>query len=107
MQKSMEDLQAKLETADESEKRDLEDTIEMYQQSLVSMEDHKYIISSDDIAMYREVEPYIYVSTSSIYANITTDGGQLLQRYMDGQMSSEQFIKDFNRIIRMMQMEDM
>lgn len=107
MQKSMEDLQAKLETADESEKRDLEDTIEMYQQSLVSMEDHKYIISSDDIAMYREVEPYIYVSTSSIYANITTDGGQLLQRYTDGQMSSEQFIKDFNRIIRMMQMEDM
>lgn len=33
-------------------------------------EDHKIHLSSDDIAMYREVEPYIYVSTSSIYANI-------------------------------------
>lgn len=107
MQKSIADLQADLEEADESEKRDLEDTIERFQQAVESAQEWKYLISPENIAMYREVEPYIYVSTSSIYTNITTDGSQLLQRYMDGQISSEQFIKDFNRIIRMMQMEDM
>ena len=78
-----------------------------YQQYLKAREEEKYLISPEDIATYREVEPFIFVPSSSIFANISTDGGQLHQRYMDGHISSDQFIKEFNRILRMMQMEDM
>ncbi len=106
-QQDIDDLKAQIETADEEQKRDLQDTLSWMQEWLTTQEENKYAISAESIATYREIEPYLYVSTSSIFANITTDGSQLLQRYMDGQMSSEQFIKDFNRIIRMMQMEDM
>lgn len=106
-QKQIDSLKAQMETADEDQQRELQDTLIWAQEWLNSMEKNKYMISAENIATYREIEPYLYISTSSIYANITTDGSQLLQRYMDGQLSSEQFIKDFNRIIRMMQMEDM
>ena len=107
MQQMLDEWTAELETADEAEKRVLEENIEAHQQYLKAREEYKYLISPEDIATYREVEPFIFVPSNSIFANISTDGGQLLQRYMDGQISSDQFIKEFNRILRMMQMEDM
>lgn len=105
-QKQLEDAKASKEKADDADKRDWDDTISMYEDNIAYYESHLYFVSADAIAQYRSIEPYLHVYTNSLYASLSTDGAKLLQRYLGNEINSDQFIKEFNRIIRMIQLEN-
>ena len=105
-QKQLEDAKASKETADDADKRNWDDTISMYEDNIAYYESNLYFVSADAIAQYRSIEPYLHVYTNSLYASLSTDGAKLLQRYLDNEINSDQFIKEFNRIIRMIQLEN-
>ena len=103
---SLENYRAQLESAEESHRRQLEEVIDMLEAELVAVEADRWAFSAEDIAAYREIAPYIAVPSASIFTGESNEAATLLQRYLDRQISAEQFIREFDRVIRMMQLED-
>lgn len=107
--KSVEEMIARMERAMESApeevKGDYRDELEWMRQELEDVEKRRYAVSEEDIANYREVAPHLTVMTSTVFSD-SEDIQGILKRYMDGQMSAEQFIREIDRIVTMMLMEN-
>lgn len=103
---SLEAFRAQLETADEASRRNVTDVIDMLEAELVAMEANRWAFSEEDIAAYREIAPHVIVSGANIFTGESNEAATLLQRYIDRQISMDQFIREFDRVIRMMQLED-
>ena len=58
-QDSLAELQEQLKTADDAEKRDLEDTIKYYEDSLNNKESFRWDYSAQTIAQYREIGDHV------------------------------------------------
>lgn len=106
MQKTMADLEKQLtELTDPAEQADLKETIERYQQYLTEQEKDRWAISAEQIAAYREVGPRLFVDSESALTSGGTEVSTLMQRYLDGQINGEKFLKELSRILRMIQLE--
>ena len=105
------ELRSQLETVDASEKKDYEEMIRSEEEYFEQMkESTRYDIPPEAIAAYHDmILPAAYVRQ---YNRFTSDEAgsselnQLIERYLGGQMSLDQFIRDANGKLMMMQMEN-
>ena len=103
----LEEQLANLPEDDERQTTYLEDVLEDYRNYLARAEEERWATSEEDIAFYREnIAPYLVVMTTSAFTGDSNQAQNILERYMGGQMSSDQFIREFDRIITMMQLEN-
>lgn len=107
--KYLDELKKLLEEAED------EETKEIYVQRFASMEanlkimEEDWLISEQSIAEYRELAPTISVQGDSEIMNYTGAGMQVLgdvfQRYMDGQITLDNTIRELDQKLRMIYLE--
>lgn len=102
---SLEHYRDALATAAEAERVHLEEIVDMLEAELTVMEADRWAFSAEDIAAYRTLAPHIEVAPASIFAVDATEVSTLMQRYLDRQISLDQFVREFERIWRMMILE--
>ena len=104
--KQLEDLKAQLNTAKPEEQKMLEDNIKSLEGYISWQEANRYTISESTIAKYRSLVPYICVDTQNLdFLTSSPEATTLLQRFLQGEMNSQQFLKEFDRKLQMMRME--
>lgn len=106
IRESLDVYRQSLEAAGDAERVHMQDVIDMLEEELAVVEAARWAFSAEDIAAYREIAPYITVPTSSIFTGDAVEVTSLLQRYLDRQISMEQFVREFDRVLRMMKLED-
>lgn len=100
------ELEKSLETADEENKRAIQESIDRSKQYRKEFEENeRWEITAEAIADYRALVPYLYVlDDQMVFAN--EEVSTLRSRYMQGEMSADQFIKEFDRKLRMIRLEN-
>lgn len=112
MEKAMERLEAQLAEAPEAEKKDYQmmiDEQKAWNEEYKATE--RWEISAEAIARYDEqIFPHMYVKKPTFLSgtqdSVSPELRTLMDRYQAGQIKLEQFIRDADNKIMMMQMED-
>jgi hypothetical protein len=104
------DAQASLETAAPEDVKDIQASIDSYEDFLSHKEDYYWTASAESIASYRELTPLCYTAAPNILSYSDDSEGSseiqtLIDRYLDGQLSMDQFITQADQKIRMIQLE--
>ena len=109
-QTGLEDLQEQLKTADAAQKRDLEDVIQYYEQALANQESYRWNYSAATIAQYREIGDHVFPRHANVLYSAgndtTTQLRSLHERYVQKQITREQYIKELNQKARMIVLEN-
>ncbi len=108
-QKYLAQLEKSLEKADDADKRSIQEAIDWQKEWMEkSMPQQQYRISEGAIRYYLdEVVPYVYVKRPTLMNKDNSgDLSTLMERYSQGQIKLDQFIKDMDGKVMMMQMED-
>ncbi len=108
-EKYLAQLEKSLEKADDADKRNIQEQIDWQKEWMEkSMPQHRYQISEGAIRYYLdEVVPYVYVKRPTLMNEERSgDLSTLMERYIQGQIKLDQFIKDMDGKVMMMQMED-
>jgi len=99
-----------LSNAKDEEKKDLEEKIATIKRNL-DLKLHDYVISPEEIAAYRAVAPYTAFGERSQFLGYGDRDAfnslmAVAQRYLDGQMSLNQFITEMDGIARLLFLEE-
>ena len=109
-QDSLAELQEQLKTADDAEKRDLEDAIKYYEDSLNNKESFRWDYSAQTIAQYREIGDHVFARHANILYSAGNDTSTQLrslhERYVQKQITRDQYIKELNQKARMIVLEN-
>ena len=109
-QDSLAELQEQLKTADDAEKRDLEDTIKYYEDSLNNKESFRWDYSAQTIAQYREIGDHVFARHANVLYSAGSDTSTQLrslhERYVQKQITKDQYIKELNQKARMIVLEN-
>lgn len=101
-------LTAQLETAKPEEKKALEEQLQNIQELLAQMDENEWLISAQGIADYRALAPYMTMGQNAqfLYNNenqaATEELNNLLIRFIDGQMDSQQLVRELDKKLDMM-----
>ena len=94
-----------LADAPEEERAELQAALQWQRELIASAEEDPWAYSPEDIAFYREnIEPYLVYGLSPVFA--TDQVNTILSRYLDGQLSLDDCIREFDRVVWMIQMEN-
>lgn len=94
-----------LEEAPEEDRAELQATLQWERELLASAEEDPWAYTPEDIAFYREnIEPYLVCGLSQVFGTDQVNG--IMIRYLDGQLSLDDYIREFDRIVWMIQMEN-
>jgi ABC-type glycerol-3-phosphate transport system substrate-binding protein len=107
IQKNIDDLKAQMKTADPEAMKSLEESLKNLEDYLAYREKSRFSIPEKVITQYRDLVPY--VCSDSEYMEFlmgSQEAVTLLQRFMQGEMETEQFVKEFDRKLQMMRMEN-
>lgn len=109
--KNIAECEEQLKTVEPDQKKDLENYIEYLQKRIDNPDESRYIISPDNLQYYREqVAPYLYVAGKTVMNTYDKDGNNefytQMQMYQDGALTLDQFIKEIDKRVKMMQLED-
>ena len=106
-QKGLQGLKDQLENAKPEDKRNLEDAVKSQEEYIAWREKSRYIISDKVIAQYRSLGPYVSVDTRNLnFLSSSPEALTLLQRFMQGELKTDQFVREFDRKVQMMRMEN-
>lgn len=110
-EKDLVDYKANLETATPEQKADFESSIKYIEKMLGDADTYRYSVSPKDIATYRnDVAPYLVVTGQTPLKTWDKDGNNefytLRDQYMQGATTLDQFLKEMDKRLRMMQLED-
>ena len=106
MKKSLDEVRKEMETASPEEMKGLEDILKMQEEALAWNEKNRFSISEKIITQYREMVPYVCVDTQNMnFLTGSREAQTLLQRLMQGEMKTDQFVREFDRKLQMMRME--
>jgi len=109
LERTIADAQERLQEADEADRRALEEDIAQYQSWLQESERWYWMISLEAIEEYRALAPYFVLSTDSVMLNY--DAGSVvelfddLQRYAQGQMRLDEFLRELDKKAKMIFLE--
>jgi len=100
-----------LKTANPEDKPSIQSDIEYVQGLIDNSESYRYTVSAEAIATYREqIAPYLVVVGQNPLNTWSDDGNNefstLENQYMQGAITADAFIKEIDKRIRMMQLED-
>lgn len=108
-EEELEKTQKRLETAKPEEKKDIEMTIQSYQDILDHKDQYYWQVAAESIAQYRSVAPQCYVAVPNVLDYRTKEGTSeietLIGRYRQKQMSLDQFISEADKKIKMILLE--
>lgn len=86
-----------------------QEQIERYRLSLEDLENYRYMLTEEDIAYYQSIAPGLFFPPPSILDDLgqenTTHVIALINRYIDGNLNSMQFIEALQKITKMIQAE--
>ena len=111
-QEVVENLKAMLEKADESEKKDLEESLKWEENYLATrLPRYEYSVSAEQIAYFQEnIVPKLTVRKTTFLSgtkdNSATELNDLMDRFREGQISMDQFIREADNKMRMMRLEN-
>lgn len=107
IKKSIDDIKAQMKTTDPEVLKSLEESLKNQENYLQWIEKSRFTIPEKLIKQYRELVPY--VCSDSEYMNFLSSSKEavtLLQQFMQGKIGTEQFVKEFDRKLQMMRMEN-
>lgn len=99
-----------METASETDKRDLQDSLDYTTRWLSEQDKNKWELSPGGIANYRKLAPYMQFAADSAFFKQTSGGAmemlrELLSRYTEGQQSLDAFLRELDSKMRMIVLE--
>ena len=109
-EESLQDLDSRIEKADESEKASLRDNREQIQGFLDELENQRMSVTEEMIQAYREqVAPYLYVTPQTPLTNPDSSAelDTLTRQYLDRAIDLDTYIREMDQRVRMMMLEDM
>ncbi len=105
----LESEKKRLETAKPEEKKDIETSIQTYEELLAQKDMHYWLVAPENISQYRQVAPQCYVAMPNVLDYRAQEGTSeimtLVDRYRQKQMSLDQFIAEVDQKIRMITLE--
>lgn len=109
--KYLEDSKASLETAPPDQVAGIKQDIEYMQDMVDHAEDYRYLVKEEDIARYRQdVAPYLVVIGQTPLSTWDNEGNNefysLREQYMQGALTLDAYIKEIDKRMRMIQLED-
>lgn len=106
-QKYIEDVKKSLAEAPDEDKRFYEEELQNIDQYIAEMELWRWDVSPESIATYRELAPYIHTNggSMSLFSTDNPDIMRVFSQYIQNQMTTKQFVAEFDRIVRMMRLE--
>jgi ABC-type glycerol-3-phosphate transport system substrate-binding protein len=105
-QKQLGILESLLEIADEDTKPFIETDIQSYKEPMEDNERQKWSTTPEDIARYRSLYDYVSITKANLlFSRYNEEITTIINRYLDRQIKSDQFIMELSRKLRMMQME--
>ncbi|MCI5956211.1 MAG: hypothetical protein MRZ54_04440 [Clostridiales bacterium] len=110
-EENIRELDERLEKADESEKAALREERKTMEEYLADVEKHRISVTAEMLAAYRErVAPYVYVARQTPLTDWGSEtGGELrtqINQYNSGAIDVETFIREVDKRVRMMMLED-
>ena len=100
------DMEKSMADAPEEDRAMYEENLQYAREELQRMEETRWAIDKEDIAVYRNLASALVVPTSNPFYGSSPQMTSLLQRFSDGQLSADQFVKEFSRIYQMIEMEN-
>lgn len=110
-EENIKELDARLEKADESEKAALREKRKRIEGYLEEVEKERMSVTAEMLAAYREkIAPYIYVTRQTPLTDWGSEtGGELrtqIDQYNSGAIDMDTFIREVDKRVRMMMLED-
>lgn len=104
-------LNKQLESADEENKAEIRENIKYLQEWLDELENNRMNVSDEMIAKYRElISPYLYVMQQTPLTDWSSESSSelqtQLQQYYAGAIDAETFIREIDKRVKMMMLED-
>lgn len=98
-----------IKTAKPEDVKDIQATIDNLQDLLTNKDKYRWQVSQDGINQYRAIAPLCFTATPNLI-NLNANNGDsdistLITRYLQKQVSLDQFLNDADQKIRMIQME--
>ena len=107
MEEYLEMLRAEYEDADEADKQELAENITEYEGYLEEIREDIWEISQDDIAWVNENGQNLKFAVRNwLYSNDNGEAWELIEQYASGQLDAERLMKEIDRKIRMMILEN-
>ena len=100
----IDELTKAMETADDSEKRDYQETIQSLQDALTRLSPYQY--TTESILLYDSQMESVRIIESTVFYGDDNEASTLVNRYMDGNITVDQFVRELTRIVQMMIMEN-
>ena len=101
------ELEASLAIADPADRAELESQLRDCRAQEAAAEAARWAYGSDDIAQYRQlVAPFLTVSTVKLFDHEDAAMFSLRQRWLDGQLGTEAFLHELDRMVAMKRMEN-
>lgn len=107
LQESLADWEGQLAVASEEDRDILKERIQDLQTVIAYEEQHRWAYTAEELAFYREwIEPNMTYTLSPVFAGGREQTDNICSRYLDGQLSLDEFIREFDRVVWMMTMEN-
>lgn len=100
----IDELTKAMETADDSEKRDYQETIQNLTDALNRLSPYQY--TTENILLYDAQMENVRIIESTVFYGDDNEASTLVNRYMDGNITVDQFVRELTRIVQMMIMEN-
>lgn len=108
MKKSLAMMEESAAGIDEADKAEWESNIAEYRSYIETFEENeRWDITAEQIASYRERAQYILVPMTNVFTGTDKEATKLVERYTEGQISAEEFIRKFDEKVQMMLLEAM
>lgn len=98
------ELTKAMATADDSEKRDYQETIQNLTDALARLSPYQY--TTENILLYDSQMENVRIIESTVFYGDDNEASTLVKRYMDGNITVDQFVRELTRIVQMMIMEN-
>ena len=99
-----------LETAQPDTRREMEESVAFYDAWLADEENNRWLIDAQGIASYRALAPYIFLPRNSIFNSYEEGSANeqlyaIINRYCEGQLGLDAFLRELDNKMRMMFLE--
>lgn len=105
IQRSIDEFEQAAQKAEGAEKTQLGHDIELMQQYREELQKSRFRVNAESIQHYRDMMKNAYVATDMMNI-LPREVGMLLQRYMEKQITLDQFIHEADAKIRLMRLEN-
>lgn len=100
----IDELTKAMATADDSEKRDYQEAIQNLTDALARLSPYQY--TTENILLYDSQMENVRIIESTVFYGDDNEASTLVKRYMDGNITVDQFVRELTRIVQMMIMEN-